>query len=110
MALATSSDVSLTSDAIIVAAPAIERTSASLMVASWQNIAQTLDVSGDRTVTALDALLLVSELNIRRVSTATGQLPPRAPASDVDQFFDTNGDGTVTPLDALLIIDYLNHR
>lgn len=92
-----------------MAAPAIDRSISSSSVSSfgWQNTALPLDVSGDGRITALDALLVINELNSRQVSTATGQLLPRASASEVDRFFDTNGDGVVTPLDALLVLNYL---
>ncbi len=50
-----------------------------------------MDVSDDLLVTAYDALLLINELNSRRVSSATGQLPPRAVDAEIaDSLFDTN--------------------
>ena len=115
MALSTGSDVSPASGATVmsaasnVAAPTIDRSIAGgfLNSTSWQNTALPMGVSGDQRVTALDALLVINELYSRKASPATGQLPPRDSASEVDHFFDTNGDGLVTPLDALLVLNYL---
>lgn len=108
---AATSTPSIATSTSSVQAPVIDRSTSSLAVASWQNTTQPVDINGDGRITALDALLLINELNSRRVSTATGQLPPRtSSASQVDQFFDTNGDGVITPLDALLVVDYLNRK
>ncbi len=75
----------------------------------WHNLADPMDVSDDLKVTALDALLLINELNSRQISSATGQLPPRsAGAAAVDTLFDINGDGLLTAIDALLVINELN--
>ena len=109
-AITTSSEVSPSTGSTLGSAPLIDRSTSTSLVASWQNVTQPMDVSGDRHITALDALLLVNELNSHRLTSSTGQLPPRASAKDVDPFFDTNGDGLVTPLDALLVLDYLNRK
>jgi hypothetical protein len=63
------------------------------------NLARPLDVNGDGSITALDALLIINRLN-----RATGGLPQGT------VFFDTSGDGLVTPLDVLLIFNNLNTR
>lgn len=109
-AVAASSPSSIAEAVLPVQAPLIDHTTSTLVTASWQNVNQPMDVSGDRQITALDALLLINELNSRRISGLSGQLPPRVTASQVDQFFDANGDGAITPLDALLVVDYLNHK
>ena len=79
-------------------------------MSTWQNAAQALDVNVDGRVTPLDALLMINEINARRISAASSQLPPRITASQIDQYFDTNGDGVVSPLDALLVMDYLKRK
>lgn len=79
------------------------------MPSAWHNLAQPMDVSDDLQITAYDALLLINELNTRRISSGTGQLPPRAVDAEVaDLLFDTNGDGFLTAVDALLVINQLN--
>lgn len=92
-----------------IVTPAIERPLPSVRASGWQDTAQPTDVNGDGRVTALDALLLINELN-SRIGISGSQLPPRASASQVDQFFDTNGDGVISPLDALLVVERLNRK
>ncbi len=61
------------------------------------NTINALDVSGDQLVTALDALLIINELNA-------------ASAAGSDAFLDTNGDGMVSSIDVLLVINMLNSK
>ena len=61
------------------------------------NTANAMDVSGDHAVTALDALLVINELN---ASSPTGSTA----------FLDTSGDGMVSALDVLLVINSLNSK
>ena len=78
------------------------------LISAWQNPAQPLDVNGDMQVTAIDALLVINELNARNFSAATGRLPDlRVDSASADILFDTNGDGYVTAADALLVINQL---
>lgn len=76
---------------------------------SWHNAANPTDVNGRDGTIALDALLVINELNQRRFSDpSTGRLfPPPAVAHD---FLDVNNDGHCTALDALLIINQLNRN
>lgn len=73
----------------------------------WQNQQDRYDVNSDRSVTPLDALLVIIDLNSlgpRYLSDSppTGESPPN--------FIDVDGDGAATPSDALAIIIYLNSR
>ncbi len=71
----------------------------------WQNPWNRLDVDDSGSVTPLDALLIINELNRaggphELVPPTDGQVPPL--------FLDVAGDDYVTPLDALHVINYLN--
>lgn len=61
-----------------------------------QNPLNHLDVSGNSTVTATDALQIINLLIVRQTKW--------------DHFYDTNGDGKISASDALLVINYLNSR
>ena len=61
-----------------------------------------LDVNGDSTVSAFDALLVINRLNSQRPSSAAAQSP------EDTGFQDVNGDGFITAIDALLVINFLN--
>jgi hypothetical protein len=75
--------------------------------ASWTNPDDPLDVNDDSVISAIDALLVLNEINspqgARRLgSPASGSTPP--PYVDVSQ------DGFVTAIDALLVINYINEH
>lgn len=70
----------------------------------WNNPRNSLDVNNDGFVTAIDALLIINELNSGR----GGKLNPPPPGNNV--FFDTSADNFVTAIDALLVINHLNTR
>jgi hypothetical protein len=80
------------------------------LLRSWQNPGvpknlYELDVNGDGFVTAVDALILINDLNAhgaRRLSDFPGTAPAVPPYLDVD------GNGDATALDVLLVINYLN--
>ncbi|MCM2368999.1 matrixin family metalloprotease [Aporhodopirellula aestuarii] len=57
------------------------------------------DVNGDNATTAVDALMIINQLNLG-VSTTDGE--------DIAGLCDTNGDGSITALDALTVINALN--
>ena len=59
-------------------------------------------------VTPIDALVVINELNLRRISDERGQLPPRPLDWPPGDLIDTNGDGSVSPIDALLVINALD--
>ena len=77
-------------------------------IAPWQNAVKPLDVSGDGFVTALDALLIINQLNTRAIIGPDSRLPIPVPAGFAPPYFDTSGDGFLTAIDALLVINELN--
>ena len=77
----------------------------------WTNPDNSNDVNANGSVSPLDALLVINELNEPIVSDpSTGALPVPIPnpAAFAPPFFDVNGDGFVSPIDALLVINELN--
>ncbi|MEZ6137643.1 MAG: dockerin type I domain-containing protein [Pirellulaceae bacterium] len=74
----------------------------------WQNPRDPNDVNDDGTVTPIDVLLLVNELNrggtrtLPPVGDGSGEPPGTLP--------DVNGDGILSAIDVLLIINELNGR
>lgn len=64
-----------------------------------QNIIHPEDANGDGIPTALDALIIINELN--------DEAPPASPAA---ANADVNGDGAVTPGDVLYVINSVNQR
>ncbi|WP_417749914.1 matrixin family metalloprotease [Rosistilla oblonga] len=62
------------------------------------NLYNPTDVNGDSATTAIDALMILNQINR---GAATGE-------SDSDAMYDTNGDGSVTAIDALTVINALN--
>jgi hypothetical protein len=68
----------------------------------WQNPNNRFDVNNDTFVTALDALIVINDLNQfgARDLAAVGYVPP--------PFLDVSGDGFLSALDALLLINALN--
>lgn len=69
-----------------------------------------LDVSGDGQVRPLDVLLIVNELNSRRLTDAQGRFLVHPAAGSTLPQFDVNGDGRLTALDALMVVNGLNGR
>jgi len=82
----------------------------------WQNAPDPLQVTNNPngTISPLDALVIINEINSRVFSDpVTGVLPvpPPIPPGSTDGvpfFYDVNGDGFATPLDALIVINFLN--
>jgi hypothetical protein len=78
----------------------------------WHNTSRAEDVNGDGVVVPMDALLVINELNNRRVSDpVTGLLPNPPLEPNVPEtigFVDVDGDGFASPRDALLVINVLN--
>ncbi len=67
----------------------------------YQNPNNRWDVTGDTTVTPLDALVVINELNRKGASSLElGRSTP--------PYFDVNGDYQLSPLDALMVINFLN--
>ncbi len=79
----------------------------SLPVNPWLNDSKTLDVNGDNSITPLDALLVINQLNL---SLNGDSLFDSKAVISSPYIFDVNGDDIVSPLDVLLIINFLNDR
>lgn len=75
----------------------------------WQNPRNRFDVSDDGSVTSIDALLIINELNNPQYSDASGRLVVPRPDIPGLPYYDVNGDGFVTALDVLIIINRLNN-
>jgi hypothetical protein len=74
---------------------------------AWTNPLLPYDVDADRTVSPLDVLVLINDLN----RNGTHELPLVPDNSDPPPpYLDPDDDGTVSPLDALVVINYLNSR
>ncbi|MDA1179216.1 MAG: S8 family serine peptidase, partial [Planctomycetota bacterium] len=77
----------------------------SIEIVSMTNLANTLDVNGDNYISAIDALLVINELNKRGARSIAGPMSfDTRPLGLVD----VNQDGYVSAIDALLIINHLN--
>ncbi len=63
--------------------------------------------TGLAAITALDALLIVNELNTKGARPLTNR---DASASAAEPFIDTSRDGFLSAIDALLVINYLNSQ
>lgn len=82
-----------------------------VIVGAWVNRDNIYDVDNSGYVSALDALIIINELNFHRVSDPnTSLLPPLPPDGFAPPFYDVSEDGRVTALDALHIINELNRQ
>lgn len=81
---------------------------ATLAYKPWHNFVNPVDINDDGSVSPLDVLLIINELNKRKVTDASGRLPDSRATSNF--FYDVNGDGFVAPLDAWLVINFLVAR
>jgi hypothetical protein len=70
-------------------------------VNEWHNVDHSEDVNGDTDVTAMDALLIINDMNESGTRTLQSQLVVAA-------FLDVNDDGFLSPGDVLQVINYLN--
>lgn len=73
---------------------------------SYHNSVEPRDVNGDRRVSALDALVIINEINARGSRTLPNPPVPKTPWS----YYDVNNDTRISALDALVVINYLNNR
>jgi hypothetical protein len=74
----------------------------------WQNPIDRYDVSGNGSMTPLDALLVINQLAAPNVfDIRTGRFVEITDEVGPPPFYDVNGDGFGTPLDALLVINRL---
>jgi VCBS repeat-containing protein len=69
---------------------------------AYQNPNNNLDVNADGFISAIDALLIINDLN----RSGSRALPPGS--FTPPPFIDVNGSASVEPLDALLVINHLN--
>jgi Dockerin type I domain len=93
--------------------PRFTQADASLDIRSlfaWQNPLNRFDVNGDATISPVDALQVINELNNRVLTIGGAFKPPGSIPSSAFRFLDTNGSGSISPLDALLVINRLNQR
>ena len=74
---------------------------ASSSLPSLTNSLNPLDVNNDGSVSPIDALIVINQLN-------TGKQPLRVSALATPPFYDVSGDNFVSPVDALTVINYLN--
>ncbi len=76
------------------------------LLPGWTNTSLPTDVDGNGAVVALDAMLVINELNSHVYSDPfRGQLSAMRPAGA--PFLDVNNNGTVEPLDAIWIINQI---
>ncbi len=73
--------------------------------APYQSTSNPLDVNSSGTVTTLDALAVINELNRNGAYTLPTVVP--MPVTRI-LYWDTNGNGSLGPIDALLVINALN--
>ncbi len=75
----------------------------------WTNFVAPSDIDGSGTTSALDALTIISELNLAAFSDrfSATLVNPNTEALFPNLFYDANGDGRVTASDALLVINRL---
>lgn len=71
----------------------------------WQNPASRFDVNGDGHVTPIDAVSIISELNLR--GSRLLAVPRPTPILEA-RFFDVSPDNLLSPLDAIAVIGDLN--
>ncbi len=76
----------------------------------FHHTARPLDVSGNGQIAPLDVLLIVNELNARRLIDDQGRFLVHPGIGSTLPYFDVNGDGRLTPADALAVINGLNAR
>jgi fimbrial isopeptide formation D2 family protein/uncharacterized repeat protein (TIGR01451 family) len=85
-------------------------TSLLIVFSPWRNPGNPFDVSGDGQLSALDALLVINEINGRFYSNANQELPVPPPVGVPPPYLDATGDNLVTPQDVLVIVNELNRQ
>ena len=73
-------------------------------ISPWQNYPTPLDTNNDAYIAAIDALVIINELNRGN----SGRLPPPVLDHQPPPYYDVNGDHHVSPVDAIQVINYLN--
>lgn len=75
------------------------------LLTTWQNPANQYDVNNDGSITPLDVLEVILDINTNNVR----ELPiPIVPPDEPPPYVDVSGDGNLAPLDVLLVISFLN--
>jgi hypothetical protein len=82
----------------------IDAAQAQTLPTSWTNPELSLDVNGDTSISSIDSLLVLNELN----SVGPRQLSPPSEGDSPPPYLDTSGDGYATSIDALLVLNHLN--
>ncbi|MEO8496497.1 MAG: dockerin type I domain-containing protein, partial [Planctomycetota bacterium] len=75
-----------------------------LLAVDWRNPVNSLDVSGDGSISPIDPLQVINELNLSGSHALADQRPTEKP------YWDASGDQFVSPLDALQVINALNEN
>lgn len=71
----------------------------------WRNSGDVFDINDDGAISAIDALLVINDLNLR----GSRKLPTGpVGAENLYGFLDPSADGFISPLDALVVINELN--
>lgn len=78
-----------------------------LLNGDWQNPFADRDVSEDKAVTPIDALIGINEINQPTIIASDGLLPDRVDHPD-SPLYDVNGDGFLTGIDIIRVINALN--
>ena len=76
-----------------------------LPVRAFTNTAEPLDTNNDGSVSPIDALRIINELNTLGARSVSRMAPVETLPNS---FADVNGDGSISPIDALAIINRLN--
>ena len=85
--------------------PAAAQASILILPLTWKNPLVPTDVDEDGSVSPLDVLTLINQIN-RGLSSDV--LPAPSAESRPAPFFDVDGDGRLTPLDVLIVINFIN--
>ncbi len=85
-----------------------------MLASDWRNVLQPLNVSGDdlQTVTPLDVLIVINEINSPTIRASTSSPLPviGANGKSPPPYVDVDCDNFVTPLDVLIIINAINSK
>ncbi len=88
--------------------PGYESAEASVFVVeqpfAWRNPINPLDVNGDSTVSAIDALLLINDIN----DAESRSLPTPSYDSAPPPYLDVSNDAHISSIDVLILVNFLN--
>ena len=81
-----------------------------MAIDGWTNVLQPLSVLNEpsQTISPLDVLAVVNEINSPKYSQGNGALPNQPPATERPPYFDVNCNGAVDALDVLVLVNHLN--